>query len=65
MENLFYHIKWPPLNVTIFITQVCNLRKGCYTNAQIDQADETSLLFRIWLVWHLKNFWEKNNFEII
>ena len=26
MENHFYHIKWPPLNVTIFITHVRNLR---------------------------------------
>ena len=25
-----YHIRWPPLNVTIFITHVRNLRNGCY-----------------------------------
>ena len=24
MENHFYHIRWPPLNVTIFDTDVCN-----------------------------------------
>ena len=24
MENHFYHIWCPPLNVTIFITQICN-----------------------------------------
>ena len=29
MENHFYHIRWPPLNVTIFITQV---RNGSYTS---------------------------------
>ena len=32
MENHFNHIKWPPLNVTIFITHVRNLCNGCYTN---------------------------------
>ena len=32
MENHFYHIKWPPLNVTIFITHVRSLRNGCYAN---------------------------------
>ena len=24
VENLFYYIRWPPLNFTIFITRVCN-----------------------------------------
>ena len=33
MENHFYRIKRPPLNVTIFITHVRNLRNGCYANA--------------------------------
>ena len=32
MENHFYHIKWPPLNVTIFITHVRNVRNGSYAN---------------------------------
>ena len=32
MENHFYHIKWPPLNVTIFIMHVRNLCNGCYAN---------------------------------
>ena len=32
-EIHFYHIKLPPLNVTIFITHVRNLRNGCYANA--------------------------------
>ena len=27
-----YHIKWPPLNVTIFITHVRNLRNEHYAN---------------------------------
>ena len=30
MENHFYPIKCPPLNVTIFITHVCSLRNGRY-----------------------------------
>ena len=30
MENHFYHIKLPPLNVTIRITHVRNLRYVCY-----------------------------------
>ena len=33
MENHFYHIKWPPLNVPIFITHVRNVRNGCDVNA--------------------------------
>ena len=32
----FYHIKWSPLNVTIFITHVRILRNGSYDNAQTD-----------------------------
>ena len=32
MENHFYRIRWPPLNVTIFITHVHNLRNGSYAN---------------------------------
>ena len=32
MENHFYHIRLPPLNVTIFITHVRNLRNECYAN---------------------------------
>ena len=32
MENYFNHIKWPPLNVTIFITHVPNLRNGRCAN---------------------------------
>ena len=32
MENQFYHIGRPPLNVTIFITHVRNLRNKCYSN---------------------------------
>ena len=31
----FYHIKWPPLNITIFITHVRNLRNGCYANVSV------------------------------
>ena len=32
MENHFYNIKWSPLNVTIFIMHVRNLRNGWYAN---------------------------------
>ena len=32
MENHFYHIKGPPLNVTIVIMHVRYLRNGCYAN---------------------------------
>ena len=31
-ENHFYPIRWPPLIVTISITQVCDLRNGSYAN---------------------------------
>ena len=30
--KITYHIKWPPLNVTIFITHARILRNGCYAN---------------------------------
>ena len=40
MENHLYHIKWPPLNVTIFITHVRNARNGCYAN----EYKETKIL---------------------
>ena len=30
--NHFYHIGWPPLNVTIFITHMRNPRNECNTN---------------------------------
>ena len=32
--KITYHIKWPPLNVTIFITHVRNLRNWHYANAR-------------------------------
>ena len=57
LENTFYHIKWPPLNVTIFITHVRNLRNGCYANvdhspiinmeALQDQYDQKYKMFSI------------------
>ena len=31
MENHFYRIELPPLNVTVLITRMRNLRNGCYT----------------------------------
>ena len=38
MENHFYHIGLPPLNVTVFITHVCNCLNGSYTNGDRVQA---------------------------
>ena len=35
MKNHFYHIMWPPLNVTIFIMHVRILHDGRYANANI------------------------------
>ena len=32
-ENHFYQIRWPPLNVTIFITHVRRLRNESCANA--------------------------------
>ena len=32
MGNHFYHIRLPPLNVTIIIRHMRNLRNGCYAN---------------------------------
>ena len=32
MENQFYHIMLPPLNVTIFLLHVRSLCNGCYAN---------------------------------
>ena len=32
MENPFYHIRWAPLSVTIFITHLCILHNGSYAN---------------------------------
>ena len=38
MENLFYHIKWPPLNVTIFVRHMRDLHIGCYANTDLGLA---------------------------
>ena len=32
MENHLHHIRWPPLNATIFNTHVRKLRNRCYAN---------------------------------
>ena len=34
MENHFYHIRWAPLSVTIFITHMRILRNGSYANGK-------------------------------
>ena len=34
MENHFYHIRWAPMSVTIFIMHVHKLRNAGYANAQ-------------------------------
>ena len=51
MENHFYHIRWAPLSVTIFITHVRILRNGSYANVQ-------EVMY--WVVWYasdsLKDF---------
>ena len=39
--NNFYHIKWPPLNVTIFITHVRRLRNVSYANALLFLSNAT------------------------
>ena len=39
MENHFYHIRWPPLNVTIFITHVHNCVMGATPMHIIGTAD--------------------------
>ena len=36
--TLIYRMKWPPLNVTIFITHMSKLPNGCYTNVSDEQS---------------------------
>ena len=33
-ENHSYHIRWPPLNATVFITHLCILRDGSFANVK-------------------------------
>ena len=47
MENHFYHIRLPPLNVTIFITHIRRLRNGSYANVRRKDAR----LIWVKLVW--------------
>ena len=42
MENHFYHIRWSPVIVTIFIIHVHNLYNGCYANVIF-------LVLKMWL----------------
>ena len=42
MENHFYHIRWSPLIVTIFIIHAHNLYNGCYANV-------ICLVLKMWL----------------
>ena len=51
MENHSYHIKWPPLNSTVFITHVRNLRNGCYANESYLNLWYTKIYFTIPLVY--------------
>ena len=37
MEITFYHIRWPPLNVAIFITHVRNMRNESSANEIADR----------------------------
>ena len=43
MAYHFYRIKWPPLNVSIFITQVRNLRNGFDTNDPLKFLEKSTL----------------------
>ena len=47
MENHDYHIRWPPLNVTIFITHVCNGVMGATPTMAIATRSIKSLLNRV------------------
>ena len=43
MANHFYRIKWPPSNVSIFITHVRNLRNGFDTNDPLKHGEKSIL----------------------
>ena len=61
IENHFYHIKWAPLNVTIFIPHLCNLSNGCYANVNICFGCSKELsqlcLFALMLYIQVNNFY--------
>ena len=40
MENQFYHMRWPFLNVTIFITHMCNCIMGATPMHFLKMAEE-------------------------
>ena len=44
MANHVYRKKWPPLNVGIFITHVCNLRNGFDTNDPLKHGEKKHLI---------------------
>ena len=50
MENQFYHISWPPLNVTIFIAHVRNLRNGSYANGILQNMKP--VMYKTWNLWY-------------
>ena len=69
MENHVYHIRWPPLNVTIFIMHVCNCLMGarplkfpsmqrvniyCYVE-MVSQLNHFKLLACLVSYWQLPN----------
>ena len=56
LDNTFYHIKWPPLNITIFITHVRNLRYGCYANDDGGNDWTRAPTWPQWLV-HKRLWW--------
>ena len=64
MENHFYHIRWAPLSVTIFIMHVRILCYGSYANEQY--GPKSGCPIRVYRIW----FWFDsllpiNNFSVI
>ena len=50
MDNYIYHIKRPPLNVTIFITHMGSLHNGCYTNDVASVQIESKIVINFLLI---------------
>ena len=51
MQNHFYHIRLPTLNVTIFNTHMRNLRNDSYANGQSYTASCLAAIKHLYLVW--------------
>ena len=46
MKNHFYHIRWPPLNFTIFITHVRNCEMGATPMLLLNHLLSLSIVYR-------------------